>query len=153
MYEIDQSIKIEDTSRDTVLAVANEMRYFTILIPRKVKRKLQEIFRKKGKPRLFVYRSFSAGVVLLKDFIKQGSTIVIDQEYYGKERLLRSMIYEMFTRFFDFAPEINFRRIGKHSPAHGIAYGVTKGNREPDRIVRYREIALWAAPKIKSLDA
>lgn len=147
MYEIDMSIKIEDTNRDTVLAIANE-KYYTILIPRQVKRKLQELFRKKGKPRLFIYRTFSAGIVLLlKDHINEGSAVVIDKEYSGKERLLRSMIYEMFSRFFDFVPQINFDTIGKHSSAHGVAYQVTKGKQKPDRVAHYREIALLAAPK------
>jgi len=62
--EINQSNKIEQTNKDTIIGLSNQ-KAFTILINRKIKRKLQEEFRKQGKPRLFVYRTFIAGVVLL----------------------------------------------------------------------------------------
>lgn len=48
--EIDQSGKIEDTSKDTVLALSNGTQ-FSIKISRNIKRELQNIFRKNKEPR------------------------------------------------------------------------------------------------------
>lgn len=83
--EIDQSVKIEQTNKGTVLAFSNEEEY-AILIPGKVKRKLQELFREKGRPRLFISRTFAAGItLLLQNHLPKFQKIVIDLEYPGKE--------------------------------------------------------------------
>ena len=73
--EINQSNKIEHTSKDTIIGLSNE-RSYTILINRKIKRQLQEEFRKQGKPRLFVYRTLFKYAQ-----IKNLSQVVIDEEY------------------------------------------------------------------------
>lgn len=70
--EIDQSIKIEYTSQETVLAFANG-KIFTILIPARVKRLCLAYLRQKhiGSPRLQI-RLFAAVLfLLLKDHIHQ----------------------------------------------------------------------------------
>ena len=59
--EINQSNKVEQTNKDTIIDVSNK-KSFTILISRKIKRKLQEEFRKQGKPRLFTYRKADRAV-------------------------------------------------------------------------------------------
>ena len=99
--EINQSNKVEQTNKDTIIGLANE-KTFTILINRKTKRKLQEEFRRGGKPRLFIYRTFMAGVTLLLKYaqLKNLSQAVIDEEYYGKDKILKSIFLEMWSRFF-----------------------------------------------------
>ena len=69
IIQVDQSNKIEKTNKDTIIGLADGKNY-SILINRKIKRKLQEEFRKQGKPKLFVYRTFIAGVVLLIKYAK-----------------------------------------------------------------------------------
>ena len=139
--EIDQSIKIEQTSKDTIIGLSNK-KTFTVLIKAKTKRKLQEEFRKRGKPRLFVYRTFIAGVVLLLRYAKIDNLaqIVIDQEYFGNERVLTSMFLEMWSRYFEIIPEISFGRIGKKSNAHNISYLTMKGEYKANRILDFTEI-------------
>ena len=139
--EINQSNKIEQTNKDTILGLADN-KTFTILINRKIKRKLQEEFRKQGKPRLFVYRTFIGGVVLLLKYaqIKNLSQVVIDEEYYGKDKVLKSMLLEMWSRYFTEVPEITFDKIGKKSKVHNICYLAMKGKDEIGRVIRFEEI-------------
>jgi hypothetical protein len=139
--EINQSNKIEQTNKDTILGLANE-KTFTILINRKIKRKLQEEFRKEGKPRLFVYRTFIASIVLLLKYanLRNLSEIIIDEEYYGKDKALKSMFLEMWSRFNLKIPEISFRKIGRKSKVHSICYLTMKGSYKPNRIINFWEI-------------
>lgn len=139
--EVNQSNKIEQTNKDTIIGLAND-KSFTILIKAKIKRKLQEEFRKQGKPRLFVYRTFIGGAVLLLKYaqIKNLSQIVIDEEYYGKDRVLRSIFLEMWSRYFTKVPEITFDKIGKKSKVHNICYLAMKGKDKIGRVIRFEEI-------------
>jgi len=109
---------------------------------RKIKRKLQEEFRKQGKPRLFVYRTFIACVVLMFKHaqLKNLSQVVIDEEYYGKDRMLKSMFLEMWSRFFTEVPEISFEKIGKKSKVHNICYSAMKGKDKVGRVIGFKEI-------------
>ena len=139
--EINQSNKIEQTNKDTILGLANE-KTFTILISRKTKRKLQEEFRRQGKPRLFVYRIFIAGIVLMLKYaqLKNLSRVVIDKEYWGKDKMLKNMFLEMGSRFFTEIPEVSFEKIGKKSKIHSICYLTMKGKYKADRVIRLEEI-------------
>ena len=134
--EINQSNKVEQTNKDTIIGVSNK-KSFTILISRKIKRKLQEEFRKQGKPRLFTYRTFVAGIVLAFKYgqIKNVSQIIIDQEYCGKERILKGMFLEMWSRFFTEAPEVSFEKIGKKSNVHGVCYKAMKKGKQIEQLV------------------
>jgi hypothetical protein len=139
--EIDQSNKIEQTSKNTIIGLSNT-KTFTILVEGKVKRRLQEEFRKQGKPRLFVYRTFIASVVLLLKYAELNNLIkvTIDKEYFGKEKILKSMFLEMWCRYFDQIPEISFEQIGKKSNAHNISYLTMKGKYKPDKILDFDDI-------------
>ena len=71
IIEIDQSGKIENTSKNTVIAFSNEI-FGSILVKAKDKREIQKIFRKIGKPRIFVYRLFAILIFLLiKNHLKK----------------------------------------------------------------------------------
>lgn len=130
-YEIDQSGKIEDTARNTVLAYANSSMK-TIIITRKVKRKIQELFRKHGMRRSFIYHTFAAGVYhLIRNFKKQES-IVIDMEYPGKDQIITKMIQKILQAYKKPAHNIEFRRIGNHPKVHYAAYDVFAGKKKAD---------------------
>ncbi|MAG44594.1 hypothetical protein CL633_01765 [bacterium] len=80
------------------LAIANDIEY-AVRIPAKVKRKLQAIFREQGRMRVFTYRVFSAGIVLLiKDNLRKLNDIVIDREYMGHENFIKDMILKMLKK-------------------------------------------------------
>lgn len=139
--EIDQSNKIEKTDKDTIIGLSND-KTFTVLINRKIKRKLQEEFRKQGKPRLFVYRVFAAGAVLLLKHacLNNLAKITIDEEYSGKQKILKSMFLEMWSRYFQATPEISFEKIGRKSNAHHISYLTMKGKLPANKNLSYGEI-------------
>ena len=141
IIQINQSNKIEKTDKDTIIGLANSETY-TVLVKRKIKRKLQEDFRKKGKSRLFVYRTFIATVVLLIKYAKVEdiSKIIIDLEYYGLDKLLKSMFLEMWSRFFSEIPEVSFERVGKKSKVHHICYFTMKGKYKVNKVLDYEEI-------------
>lgn len=139
--EIDQSNKIEQTSKDTIIGLANG-KSFSIVIKRNVKRKLQEEFRKQGKPKLFYYRTFMAGVALLIKYAQLGdvSEIIIDREYSGKETMFKSMFFEMAGQYFKKIPDVRFEEIGRRSRAHIISYEAMKGKNKPNKMIVYNEI-------------
>lgn len=141
IIQINQSNKIEKTNKDSIIGLANEVN-FTVLLRRKIKRKLQEDFRKQGKPRLFVYRTFIASVVLLIKYakLKNISKIIIDLEYFSKDKLLKSIFLEMWSRFFSEIPEVSFERVGKKSKVHHICYFTMKGKYKVNKVLEYKEI-------------
>ena len=139
--EIDQSNKVEKTSRDTIIGIAGGGKIFSVVIESGVKKKLQEEFRRRGKPRLFVYRTFIAGAALaLKYSGVRPAEIIIDIEYVGQDRLLRSIFLEMWSQLSTRIPIVTFVNIGKKSAAHAVSYETMKKNREPDRILRFGEL-------------
>ncbi len=141
MIEIDQSVKIEQLSRNTVIALSNDIE-FAVSIPSKVKRKLQTEFRRKGKPKLFRLRTFVAGVVLLIYHAKfrHVPSVVIDREYAGQEQNIQSMFVEMWQRHYGQAPSVSIKEIGKRSKAHDVAYFTMSGKRKVDRVLTYSEM-------------
>lgn len=141
--EIDQSIKIEETNKNTIIGMANfRNEAFTVIIKGRTKRRLKEEFRKIGKPNLFKFRAFVAGVVLMIKYsgFKDISDVVIDEEYSGKEKILRSMFLEMWSGYFKKVPNFEIDNIGKKSNAHKISYYTMKGKHKPDKEISFDEL-------------
>ncbi len=148
MIEIDQSVKIEQTAQNTILAMANSMRY-TILIPANVKRKLIAVQRKQGKSRNTArYRLFAAGLfVLLRphlpEIIKHDEQIMIDPEYIGQDSKIKSMLLRhAHNAEFDLqARSVFFAPVGKSSNAHRAGWRVQRGLDSANHVVRFDELA------------
>ncbi len=139
-FQIDQSSKIEQTNKNTTLALANGDE-FVVIISGKTKRKLQELFRQKGKPRIFVYEVFAASVVILiKEAKYKHEEVVIDTEYLGQEKIIQSIINKMFKKIHKKPPRISFRSIGKKNKAHNLAYLTAKNIKKPNKIITLNEI-------------
>lgn len=121
-YEIDQSGKVEDTSKDTILSLTNG-RSYSIVIPAKVKKKLQVFFRKSGTPRKYVLFVFSIGIQLLINVTPNKNTIdiFIDMEYPGKDPLIIGVLKKLMPAN---KRNIYFTRVGKRSRAHYLCYGI-----------------------------
>ncbi|HCA67003.1 MAG: hypothetical protein UW39_C0005G0033 [Parcubacteria group bacterium GW2011_GWC2_44_17] len=140
--EIDQSGKIEDTARNTVIAFSNTDRK-SICISSADKRTLQKIFRQKGKHKVFVYQLFALLIFLLiKSGLRGYDSIIIDVEYEGKESLIKSFLVRYCScnnAHFD-KTIVQFRRIGKGSPAHAYALDVLRRKRAPDTTATIEEI-------------
>lgn len=137
-YQIDQSGKVEDTAKDTVLAYSNEIQH-SVLIPRKVKRQLQEAFRRCGFTRLFIYSSFSAGVFYLIKDLKVVTHIVIDIEYPGKETVITQLVSNILKASNKPQHQLSFERIGNRPRVHYAAKNVLDKKTKPNHIVSLRE--------------
>jgi len=136
--EIDQSGKMENLTRDTVLALSNDVQR-TIRIPAAVKQKMVAQLRREGKSKLrAVLRLFVAGLFLLIwEELKQIDQIVIDTEYTGYEADIRGMLLHRIQRVeLTFEKErLVFRRVGKKSPAHRLALATYRGERDADDVI------------------
>ncbi|MDP1743807.1 MAG: hypothetical protein Q8L51_03390, partial [Candidatus Amesbacteria bacterium] len=115
--QIDQSGKIEDTTKDTVIAFSNGTSE-SVFVSKKVKRQVQEYFRKIGKPELFVDKTFSIVVYFLICNIKPIQKITIDLEYPGRDKFITTMILDLLKVNKKLIHDINFARIGNKPKAH-----------------------------------
>lgn len=140
-YQIDQSGKIEDTGRNTVLALSNDLEY-TIVIPGKVKRQLQELYRKDGLTRVYIYQVFSVGIYFLISRLKLPTHIIIDREYKGKEKLINELVHIFLECNQKPNHYLTFDQIGRNPKVHYLANNVLNQKRKADRIIRIEEILL-----------
>lgn len=133
--EVDQSGRIEYTRHDTVLAFSNGISY-SILIPRAVKRNCINELRRRGlSGTTFYIRLFATALfLLLKDYIGDLERITIDTEFPGREPQIKEHLINLLRRsgYPVEAHQIEFRSVGKQSPAHKLALATFRGNREPD---------------------
>ena len=140
--EIDQSGKIEDTSKNTVVAFSNS-KSGSIFISARDKREIQNFFREIGKPRVFIYKTFAILIFLLiKDDLKKINWIIIDEEYPGKENLIKNyLIQEIRKAQLGFRSDnILFKQIGKKSKAHSVGYLTYAGKISPTKKIKAREL-------------
>ena len=138
-YQIDQSGKIEDTAKNTILAYSNSTQK-SVLISKKTKRQLQEAFRLCGYSKLFIYYIFAIGIYyLLKDFTTQQS-ITIDIEYPKKDKIILKVIGKLLNVNNKPLHQINFSRIGNRPKVHYAAYDVFSGKKKADYILGFKEI-------------
>lgn len=136
--EIDQSGKIEDTSKHTFLAFSNS-EHFVIKISGAEKRKLQKHFRKIDKAKLFIFLVFTALVIiLLKNLKSKSNQIVIDIEYPGRSHMIKDFIRIYYPDFE--IEDIDFHQIGKKSRAHYLAHGTAIKVLNPDLIINAKDI-------------
>ncbi len=138
-YQIDQSGKIEQTSKNTVIALSNSI-HATILLKAKDKRDLQKVYKAAGKPKIFSIQVFSALTYLLLEKAKIESGIIyIDKEYPGYEDIIKSYINQLINKRakFRFDPEnIRFMLVGKTSNAHIIGYKIWKRGKADFKITK-----------------
>lgn len=130
-YEIDQSGKVEDTSKDTILAAASMSqppKTLSIILNRKVKRQLQDYYRRIGKPRKYTLEVFTIllfNLIILLDC----QLLSIDNEYTGKEDIIGYCLQRLSLNNNFNLPEIRFVFVGKSSNSHKYAYSIAKGSR------------------------
>lgn len=124
-YEIDQSGKIEQTNKNTVVSLSNSTQ-ISIILKAKDKRELQNIYRAAGKPKVFSIQVFAALTYLLLEKAKIESGIVyIDREYPGHDDIIKSYIIQLISKRRKIVLEsenIRFTSVGKSSNAHLFGY-------------------------------
>ncbi len=135
-FEVDQSIRVEELTRDTFVALANSENNFVVRLSSKDKRRLCEYFRQIGQPKRFAPKVFSAIIILaVRNFKNNVGELLVDIEYPGYELLITDIIKGQFPNIL-----IYFGVIGKKSPAHYAAYGTYLSKRKLDLVVGYKEI-------------
>ena len=126
--QIDQSGKIEETATSSVLGASNLIKA-SVYISGREKRKLQERFRRIGKPRLFRNMVFSS---LLYFLVKRlDGSLVVDIEYAGHTREIEYLVKLYLGK----NANLTWKLIGKSSPAHDLAYKIKIGKIKPDTII------------------
>lgn len=122
--EIDQSGKIEQLNTPTTVGMTNSTK-IAIRISASNKQKLFFKLRKSLIPRNNLYPIIFSIMIylLLLEYKKPLSKIIIDEEYSGKERLIELTIKKLFeSKNTNSSYNIVFKQIGKHSPAHDVAW-------------------------------
>lgn len=138
--EIDQSGKIEDTAKPTVLALSNDQK-FTLILSALDKKLLQNLFREFfHKKRIFVYQVFSALLFVLITSAKIKKGVTIDREYPTKESLITRYCLEMCRQKNIREFTLNFGHVGKSSSAHSLAYKTFKGKLRPNKKISFEEV-------------
>lgn len=143
VVEVDQSGKVEDTAKDTVLAYSNDEQY-SVIIAADVKRGLLIHLRERGVgAKEFTIRVFAAGLYfLLKDNLQNLSRVYIDTEYTGKEADIKRYLVNTLQRAgYDIDTSIiQFTFVGKKSPAHKVAALVARKDRKADKVLTFDEM-------------
>lgn len=131
-FSIDQAGKIEETNKDTILALySNEIQY-SIKIPKKIKQELFNQCKKRHRKKIMLRMFFFGLFLLLKDKIQENSTIIIDNEYPGHEKNIKQLL----LKFLKIKKEhIRFDSIGKKDPSHNIANKTFSGKLKPNEII------------------
>ena len=139
--EIDQSGRIEYTRKPTVLAFSNS-KCHSIIMMSADKQYLQRIFRKAGKSKILMIKTFSALVFLLiKDHLKSINEVVIDIEYTGYNKIIKEFLLEFCNNQNVKIGKTNIRfgNIGKKSSAHLVAISAYR-KKKADRKVTAGDI-------------
>ncbi len=139
-YQVDQSGKIEQTERNTVIACINSQE-ITIFLVKSEKRKLQKIFISLKMKKIFPYLTFAALLALLLKALEPKTKIIIDKEYFGHERLIEDKVKMYLEQLgLTILPQIEWGHVGKLSKAHNLGYLVAVGKKKPNLIVDAKDI-------------
>lgn len=144
--EVDQSGRIDETNKPTVLALANGTK-FSIRLSGRAKRAILAELRRRRKKRpeqetLYILVFATLVYLLLKEHIGKLSAVVIDTEFTGHEGDIKAQVINLFLRH---GREVHkdvfqFSQIGKKSPAHGLAISVFRGKVKPDQEITAKDV-------------
>ncbi len=140
--EIDQSGKIEHTSRTTVIAYANGSS-MSLRISASEKQKLIRTMKENRHPKTtYVYTIFATLIFMLLCTMRTASAanVTIDKEYPGKEPTIKNFLLQLYRKERRKPPAIRFDAIGKKSPAHKTALAVFQNKKRADVVVTAREV-------------
>lgn len=140
--EVDQSGKFEQLNTHTVIACANG-KTNAIWISASVKRSLIQNLRKSLIPRKdLVPILFSILIFILLDSKDtMPNTIIIDEEYTGKEDIIGESLRKLLAgkSKVKWQGQIRFKQVGKLSPAHKLAWKVHRAKKKPDFVKKILE--------------
>ena len=138
--EIDQSGKVELLSHDTIIACSNDKQY-SIKIPKKIKQVIH--YNYKNKIGQLKYKLFCIGVYYcIEKFLTKLKLITIDDEYHGRNNLVKSILISYIRREYKNFDErlIRFGQITKNSNAHHVAIETFRGEHKPNDVLTEEQI-------------
>jgi hypothetical protein len=143
VVEVDQSGRIEETNRDTVLAFSDGIQ-FSVLIPSRVKQDCLRALRLQGiKGNLFYIQFFAIGLFyLLRGHIEKIDRVTIDREYLGHEGQIKDYLINCLFRsglMID-SYKIEFSHIGEHPPVHTLAISTFRKAEKPNLVLSSQDI-------------
>lgn len=138
-YKIDQSGKVEQTSKATIVTLANGF-IKTVKISAVEKRKLIKAMLELDYPKLnYMHKIFAALIfVLLKE--SKLSEVMIDKEYPSHEADIKNIILNYFGKSGLKPPEIYFGLVGKKAKAHIFGIKVYREKRKADLVITAQKI-------------
>lgn len=140
--QIDQSGKVEETARPTIVAFTNRDNA-TIFISSNDKKKLLRQFRKRGKREMYIFYTFAALILLLtQDYLDKITHIEIDTEYPGREALIKGILIELARhRGYSLNKyEIGFKSVGRKSKVHKLAIETFRKKRKPTKLATHQTV-------------
>jgi len=139
IYYIDQSGKVEDTNKITIIAYANG-KVKSIKIGAGEKQKLVSVMRTlDNSKKTYIFKVF-AGLIFLLLSSERPERIEIDREYPGHESTIKLILIQLFSKHKRKLPEIGFMEIGKQNEAHKTAISVFRKKMKPDIIAKAEEV-------------
>ena len=148
IIEIDQSGKWESSAPTVIGVDIDKKREFSSLITAPDKNTARKMLggleyeRKQSKQRM-VIRMFAFTVFLtIKDLVRDGDTIYIDNEYEGNENSIRDLLCHLFRTRLGLGigqKSIIFTLVGKESLAHKVAHSTFCHLRNPDKKIEPSE--------------
>lgn len=146
---MDQSGKLEHLDTDTVIAFANG-KSGALKIVAGVKRKLMFVLKRSVIPHDQIKPLvFAICVYLLVKDVSEKVILEIDEEYTGKEAIISEVLGKLLKKRWSvkWKGEIEFKLIGKESPAHLLAWNA---HRFPKKYV-LRKVGLEEVLKLFKL--
>jgi len=139
IYQVDQSIKIENTNKTTYVAISNGSS-LVVSISSKDKKLLKLFFRKLNRP--LIFRLFTFSVLCAKVILEaQATKVIIDREYIGHEIDIKSFMVQITSIWNYNGVSISFKNIGKSSSAHEKVYKAYK-TKKSDTKVKANEVLI-----------
>ncbi len=138
--EVDQSGKVELLSHDTIIACSNDNQN-SIMIPRKIKQSLY--YNHKNIISQLKYKLFCIGVYYcIERFLTKSKLITIDDEYHGKNILVKSILISYIRKKYPNFDErlIRFGQVTKKSNAHHIAIETFRQEHKPNETLNEEQI-------------
>lgn len=126
VVEIDQSGKLEQLDTDTVVAFSNSENG-VVYIKTGLKRKIVQLLRTTLIPQKELYPILFAIIIYkLIEPLDHKIILKIDEEYTGKEEIIKETLEKLLKRKFGkkWQGEIRFGNIGKLSNAHKLAWRI-----------------------------
>ncbi len=129
-YQIDQSPRIEDLTKDSFIAIANETYHCVLQISRDVKKQLSQRYNKRNQRKFFAVDLFIYAIrTILSETKLQPGTLIIDREYPGFDPRIRQCMASSSPH-----TSITIASIGhtRASYAHWAAYRAFSGKARAD---------------------